>query len=215
MIQLFAFCALAQTKVVGKITGEQGEDLPGVSVVVKGTSTGTVTASTGDYSLTVPNGNVTLVYSFIGYAAQEIAVANRSTINVKLIVDNRTLDEIVVVGYGEQRKTSTTAAVSTLKAQDVALKPTVNLTNSLGGRVAGVVSKQNSGEPGQDGATINIRGISTTSSNSQPLLVVDGIYRDFSRLDPSSIETFTVLKDAAAVAPYALAGANGVILVTG
>ncbi len=213
LLQFLTIYAFAQLKVTGKITGEQGEDLPGVTVLVKGTTTGTVTASTGDYSLNVPNGNATLVFSFIGYAAQEIAVANRSAINVKMVVDNKTLDEIVVVGYGEQRKTSTTAAVSTLKAQDVALKPVVNLTNSLGGRVAGLISQQGSGEPGQDGANINIRGISTTG-NSQPLLIVDGIYRDFSRLDPSSIETFTVLKDAAAVAPYGLAGANGVILVT-
>lgn len=213
LLQFFAVCAFAQTKVSGKITGDQGEDLPGVSVVVKGTTTGTVTTADGNYALTVPNGNTTLVFSFIGYAAQEIAVANRTTVDVKLVTDNRSLDEIVVVGYGEQRKTSTTAAVSTLKAQDVALKPVVNLTNSLGGRVAGLISRQGSGEPGQDGANINIRGISTTG-NSQPLLIVDGIYRDFSRLDPSSIETFTVLKDAAAVAPYGLAGANGVILVT-
>lgn len=212
-LQLFSVCAGAQTTVIGKITGEQGEELPGVSIVVKGTTTGTVTGSTGDYSLTIPNGNERLVFSFIGYAAQEIAVANRTKIDVKLAVDNKTLDEIVVVGYGEQRKTSTTAAVSTLKAQDVALKPVVNLTNSLGGRIAGVISKQGSGEPGVDGADLNIRGISTTG-NSQPLLIVDGIYRDFSRLDPSSIETFTVLKDAAAVAPYGLAGANGVVLVT-
>ncbi|MBC8152786.1 MAG: TonB-dependent receptor [Bacteroidetes bacterium] len=213
LLQFFSVCAFAQTRVSGKITGEQGEDLPGVSVVVKGTTTGTVTAADGNYSLTVPSGNTTLVFSFIGYAAQEIAVANRSTVDAKLVVDNRSLDEIVVVGYGEQRKTSTTAAVSTLKAQDVALKPVVNLTNSLGGRVAGLISRQGSGEPGRDGANINIRGISTTG-NSQPLLIVDGIYRDFSRLDPSSIETFTVLKDAAAVAPYGLAGANGVVLVT-
>lgn len=213
LLQLLAVSAFAQVKVSGKITGEQGEDLPGVSVLVKGTNTGTVTTADGNYSLNVPNNNATLVFSFIGYTAQEIPVGGRSTIDVKMLVDNKTLDEIVVVGYGEQRKISTTAAVSTLKAQDVALKPVVNLTNSLGGRVAGLISKQGSGEPGQDGANINIRGISTTG-NSQPLLIVDGIYRDFSRLDPSSIETFTVLKDAAAVAPYGLAGANGVILVT-
>ena len=213
LLQFFAICAFAQTTVRGKITGDQGEDLPGVSILVKGTTTGTVTGVTGDYSLNVPTGNATLVFSFIGYTAQEIAVANRTTINVTLAVDSKILNEIVVVGYGEQRKTSSTAAVSTLKAQDVALKPVVNLTNSLGGRIAGLISKQGSGEPGQDGAAINIRGISTTG-NSQPLLIVDGIYRDFSRLDPNSIETFTVLKDAAAVAPYGLAGANGVILVT-
>ena len=127
-LQFISVCAIAQLKVTGKITGEQGEDLPGVTVLVKGTTTGTVTASTGAYSLNVPNGNATLVFSFIGYSAQEIAVANRSTINVKMVIDNKTLDEIVVVGYGEQRKTSTTAAVSTLKAQDVALKPVVSLT---------------------------------------------------------------------------------------
>ncbi|MEX2591508.1 MAG: TonB-dependent receptor, partial [Anditalea sp.] len=127
--------------------------------------------------------------------------------------DSQNLDEVVVVGYGTQKKTSLTSAVSSLKGEDISLIPLTNLGNSLGGRLSGIIVKQNSGEPGRDGSNIFIRGISTTGA-TQPLLIVDGIPRDFQQLDPNSIETFTVLKDAAAVAPYGVAGANGVILVT-
>ncbi|MES2731131.1 MAG: TonB-dependent receptor [Bacteroidota bacterium] len=209
-VQLVETVVLA---IKGKVTDEEGVGLPGVSIVIKGTTTGTATDANGAYSLNVPDGATTLVFSFIGYLTQEVAINQQTTIDISLKSDVKALSEIVVVGYGEQKKTSTTAAVATLKATEVSAKPVVNLTNNLGGRIAGVIVKQGGGEPGFDGASINIRGINSYI-NSAPLLVVDGIYRDFSRLDPNSIESFTVLKDAAAVAPYGLAGANGVILVT-
>ncbi len=125
----------------------------------------------------------------------------------------QSLDEVVVVGYGTQKKESVTAAISTLKGKEMASTPITNLSNGLGGRVSGVIVRQNNGEPGNDGSNIYIRGISSTGAN-QPLLIVDGIPRDFKQLDPNIIESFTILKDAAAVAPYGVAGANGVILVT-
>ena len=129
---------------------------------------------------------------------------------------SQSLGEVVVVGYGTQKKTSLTAAVSTLKGKDISDVPIANLSNGLGGRVSGVIVKQGSGEPGRDGSNIFIRGIASTGA-TQPLIIIDGIPRDlnqFTQLDPNTVESFTILIDAAAVAPYGVAGANGVILVT-
>lgn len=201
-----------QVTVTGKVTDTNGEPLPGVTISIPGTAIGTATDMDGAYSLSVPEGS-TLVFSFIGFQSQTVEVGGRSVINITLREDMTSLDEVVVVGYGTQKKTSVTAAVSSIKGADIASVPTTNLSNNLGGRLSGVIVKQGSGEPGRDGSNIFIRGISTTGS-SQPLLVVDGIPRSFQQLDPNSIESFTVLKDAAAVAPYGVAGANGVVLVT-
>lgn len=206
--------AIYQTvPVSGQVVDQKGEPLPGVSVRVKNQSVGTVTDGAGKYSLSLPEGSTTLVFSFVGFVSQEVEAKNGGKVDIKLNEQANSLDEVVVVGFGTQKKTSTTAAVSTLPAADVAQKPVVNLTNSLAGRVAGVISTQGGGEPGFDGANIQIRGVGTTGG-TQPLYIVDNVPRDFSRLDPNTIETITVLKDAAAVAPYGVAGANGVVLVT-
>lgn len=154
-----------------------------------------------------------LSFSIMGFKTTELPTAGRSTVDVSLETLVSDLDEVVVVGYGTQKKASLTAAVSTMKGEELTSLPTTNLSNNLGGRVSGVIVKQTTGEPGKDGSNIYIRGVSTTGSN-QPLLIVDGVPRSFQKLDPNSIESFTVLKDAAAVAPYGMAGANGVILVT-
>ncbi len=197
----------------GKVTDRtSGETLIGVSIKIKNTSVGTVTDVNGNFEITAPD-NAILVVSYIGYDAVEVPVNGKSIIGIQLKPSSQNLNEVVVVGYGTQKKTSTTASVSTLKAADIVQKPVVNLTNDLVGRVSGLVVTQGSGEPGQDGSNILIRGIGSYI-NSSPLYVVDGVPRDFSRLDPNTIETLTVLKDAAAVAPYGVAGANGVILVT-
>lgn len=196
----------------GKITDNETA-LPDVSVVIQETKQGTTTNAEGMFTLRVSPGQ-TLVISHTGYEPQTIIIGNQRQLNVvlKASADNA-LEDVVVVGYGTQKKTSLTAAVSTMKGDEIASVPLANLSNGLGGRVSGVMVKQGSGEPGHDGSNIYIRGISSTGAN-QPLLVVDGIPRSFQHLDPNSIETFTVLKDAAAVAPYGVAGANGVILVT-
>ncbi|WP_192579145.1 TonB-dependent receptor [Dyadobacter aurulentus] len=196
----------------GRVTDEKGDALPGVSIMVKGSNQGTTTDNDGNYRLTVPEGSVFLIFSFVGYQSQEVAV-DRTGIDIQLTADIKSLTEMVVVGYGVQKKTSVTAAVATLKGEEVAAIPITNLSNSLGGRLSGVIVKQGSGEPGRDGSSIFIRGISSTGAN-QPLLIVDNIPRNFQHLDPNTIESFTVLKDAAAVAPYGVAGANGVVLVT-
>lgn len=198
--------------VSGVVVDASNEPIPGVTVSVLGTATGTATDLEGRYNLSVPDGSI-LVFSFIGYETQRIEIGDRAVVDVVLQEDMAALDEVVVVGYGVQKKTSVTAAVSSIKGEEIARVPTTNLSNNLGGRLSGVIVKQGSGEPGRDGSNIFIRGISTTGA-TQPLLIVDGIPRSFQQLDPNSIESFTVLKDAAAVAPYGVAGANGVVLVT-
>ncbi len=196
-------------KVVDRTTGES---LIGVSVKIKDTNQGTVTDVNGNFSLTAPD-NAILFISYLGYNTTEVPVQGQTTISVRLQAAAKNLNEVIVVGYGTQRKTSTTAAVSTIQTSEIAKKPVVNLTNALVGRASGLIITQGSGEPGFDGSNILIRGIGSTGGSS-PLLIVDGVPRDFSRLDPNTVENISVLKDAAAVAPYGVAGANGVILVT-
>jgi TonB-linked SusC/RagA family outer membrane protein len=197
----------------GKVSDEKGESLPGVSIMIKGTTQGVISSGDGNYSISLPDGPSTLIFSFVGYQSKEVTVSTESNLNVTLGADIKALGELVVIGYGTQKKTSVTAAVSTMKGDQVSSIPVTNLSNGLGGRLSGVIVKQGSGEPGRDGSSIYIRGISSTGGN-QPLLIVDNIPRSFQQLDPNTIETFTVLKDAAAVAPYGVAGANGVVLVT-
>ena len=205
--------ALANITVKGKVVDRStGEVMPGVSLKIKGTSTGTVTDVGGNFSIQAP-ADAILVFSFLGYDPLEIPVNGQKEIVAKMWASNKSLNEVVVIGYGTQKKTSTTAAVSTINTAEIAEKPVANLTNALVGRASGIIATQGSGEPGFDGSNIQIRG-SGSIGNTNALLIVDGVPRDFSRLDPNSVATITVLKDAAAVAPYGVAGANGVILVT-
>lgn len=214
---LMAFNQLALGQQGVNITGHvidsaTNSALVGITVEVSGRTTSTKTDQDGAFSIRTELPAV-LVFTSLGYVETRVEVTNDQPLQVKLSPMAQDLEEVVVVGYGVQKKTSVTAAVSTLKGDAIEAVPVANLSNALGGRVAGVIVKQGSGEPGRDGSNIFIRGISSTG-NSQPLLVVDGIPRDFTQLDPNNIETFTILKDAAAVAPYGVAGANGVILVT-
>jgi TonB-linked SusC/RagA family outer membrane protein len=197
----------------GKVTNQaNGEIIPGVTVTLKGSQTGAITDANGNYQLKAPSDG-SLIFTSIGYETTEIPIQDKTTINVKLKVTDKNLSEVVVVAYGTQKKTSITAAVSTVNTTEIESKPVVNLSNSLIGRASGIIATQGSGEPGVDGSNIQIRGAGTTG-NTQPLYIVDGVPRDFTRLDPNSIATITILKDAAAVAPYGVAGANGVILIT-
>ncbi|QJW89733.1 TonB-dependent receptor [Spirosoma taeanense] len=205
----------AQSKVTGRVIDDQGQALPGVSVVVKGTTTGSVTDGTGNYSLTVPNRTATLVFSYIGFITQEIPVNNQATINLTLATDTKSLSEVVVVGYGTQKKETVTGSVVAVKGADLVKSPTTNLSNSLAGRLPGVTAVNRSGEPGYDGSTIRIRGTNTLGNNSA-LVVVDGIpdrAGGLDRINPADIETISVLKDASA-AIYGSRAANGVILIT-
>ncbi|MBD2753835.1 SusC/RagA family TonB-linked outer membrane protein [Spirosoma validum] len=212
---LSSFAVHAQTRVTGKVLDAQGIALPGVSIVVKGTTTGTVSTADGGYALNVPNRNSTLVFSYIGFLTQEIPVNGRSEINLTLASDDKMLSEVIVVGYGEQKKETVTGAVATVKGTDLVKSPAVNLTNSIAGRMPGVIATNRSGEPGADGSAIRIRG-SNTLGNNDALIVIDGVPAragGIDRLNPADIESISVLKDASA-AIYGSRAANGVILVT-
>jgi len=204
-----------QNKTVkGKVTDEQGKPVPDVSVLQKGTSNGTVTSATGDFSISVPD-NAILVFTSVGFADQEMPVGNNSTINLQLKGLAQYLTDVVVVGYGTQKKVTVTGAVTSVKGENLVRSPAVDLSNSLAGRLPGLVVIQTSGEPGYDGASIKIRGTNTIG-NSDPLVVIDGVpERDggLGRLNPRDIETISVLKDASA-AIYGSRSANGVILIT-
>lgn len=206
----------AQTFTVkGVVTADDGGTLPGASVSLKGTTTGTTTDIDGKYSLSILDGNGTLVISFIGYISQEVPVSNRSEIDVRLVTNDKTLDEIVVVGYGTQKKATLTGSVSEVKGADIVKSPQPNLSNSLAGRFSGFVANNRGGEPGYDGSSYMIRGYGSTGNNDV-LIVVDGIpgqVGGLDRLDPNDIESISILKDASA-AVYGSRAANGVILVT-
>jgi len=196
----------------GVVKDIQNQPLIGVNVVEKGTTNGTVTDLEGQFTLSV-SPDATIVYSYIGFVPQELPVNNSSFMEVVLVEDTELLEELVVVGYGTQKQATITGAISTLDGRELTSVPTANLTNSLVGKIPGLVVMTRSGEPGSDGSTLRIRGANTLGDNS-PLVVVDGISnRDLQRLDPNDIESITVLKDASA-AIYGSKAANGVILVT-
>jgi TonB-dependent starch-binding outer membrane protein SusC len=215
MMLVFAITtsAIAQSVKV-KVSDEKGEALPGVSVLVKGTQTGGITDVNGEVSVPTDK-NATLVMSYIGFLTKEEGVNGRSSIDISLEADTKALGEVVVVGYGTQKKVTVTGAVSTLQGDKIIKSPATDISNSLAGRLPGLVVIQQSGEPGYDGATISIRGTNTLGNNS-PLIVIDGIPdRDggLGRLSPRDIESISVLKDASA-AIYGARAANGAILVT-
>lgn len=203
----------AQVTVTGTVTGaDDGVPIPGASIVEKGTSNGTITDATGNFSIQVPSDAV-LVFSFIGMESQEVPVEGRTNINIVLAASTTELEEIVVVGYGTVAKASLTGAVSAVRGDELKQSPTTNFSNTLVGKVPGLFAYNRSGEPGYDGATLRIRGANTLGDNN-PLIVIDGIpNRSLDRLDPANIESFTILKDASA-AIYGTQAANGVILIT-
>ncbi len=203
----------AQVTVTGTVTSaEDDTPMPGVNIIEKGTSNGTITSVDGTYSITVSSGAV-LMFSFVGMVTQEITVGAQTIIDVILSSGTTALDEIVVIGYGTASKATLTGAVASVRGDELKQSPSTNFSNTLVGRVPGLFAYNRSGEPGYDGATLRIRGANTLGDNN-PLIVIDGIpNRDLERLDPAVIESFTVLKDASA-AIYGTQAANGVILIT-
>lgn len=197
--------------ITGKVTNDQGTALIGVTVVVKGTTMGATTDSLGEYQLSVPENSKTLVFSYIGYDTQEATIKSQKIVNVVLNLHHSEMNEVIVVGYGKQKKITTIGAQSTITAEELK-QPVANLSNLVAGRVAGIIGVQRSGEPGFDNSEIYIRGISTFTSSS-PLILVDGVERSFNNIDPEDIASFTILKDASATAVYGVRGANGVILI--
>lgn len=201
----------AEVTVSGTVSDANGEPLPGVTVSIQGTSTGTATDINGRYSIMAPEG-ATLIFSFIGFESQQVPIGDQSVINVTLSEDMAALDEVVVVGYGTQKKINLTAAVASIDGDEIIKAPTFNLSNSLVGRLPGLIAVNGNGKPGS-GSSISIRGASTFGDNSA-LVVVDGIVRDFNYIDPNEVESISILKDASATAVYGSRAANGVILVT-
>lgn len=208
----------ADRPVTGRVTDGNGNNgLPGVSVVLKGTGRGTTTDSEGNFRLLIPDDatNATLVFSFIGYATHEEVVGSRTVINTAISSDNKTLSEVVVVGYGTQKKSDLTGSVASVKATELTALPQTNITQALQGRAAGVQVTQNSGAPG-GAINVRIRGSNSILGGNNPLYVVDGfaLAGTPSALNPADIESVEILKDASATAIYGSRGANGVVLVT-
>ena len=204
----------AQNKTLtGKIIGDDNLPLPGVSVVVKGTQTGTVTDFDGNFTLTVPADAKTLVFTFVGLKSKEVEIGNQTTFNITLSEETVGLEEVVVVGYGVQKKESVVGAITQIDNQALVRSGVSNVTNAITGKLSGVLTVQQTGQPGANDSEIYIRGLSSWNG-SAPLVLVDGIERDFSDLDPNEINTLSVLKDASATAVFGAKGANGVIIVT-
>ncbi|KAA0993311.1 TonB-dependent receptor [Dyadobacter aurulentus] len=201
--------------ITGKVSDDNGEGLPGVSILLKGTQSGTTTDSHGKYSLEVDDENTTLIFSFVGYTSQEIVAGSRTEVNVQLLVDVKALSEVVVIGYGTMKKTDLTGAVGLVSNKQTENQAVPNLAQALQGKLAGLNVRQTNGGPGA-GAEIRIRGMGSFGASSSPLVVVDGIITSggLTDLDPNSIESVTVLKDASSAAIYGSRGANGVVLVT-
>ena len=218
-------------EITGTVTATDGETMPGVNVVIKGSTSGTVTDATGKFALSVPGNDAVLVFSFIGYASQEVAVGNRSVVDVALAPSLETLSEVVVIGYGTVKKSDLTGSVSSVKAAELKAVPTTSFEQALQGRAAGVQVSQTSGQPGAE-ASIRIRGTSSILAQNEPLYVIDGMLINsstgdvtaggglgqrispLSAINPGDIESIEILKDASATAIYGSRGANGVILIT-
>ncbi|MEG0807310.1 MAG: TonB-dependent receptor [Alistipes sp.] len=206
----------AQSKSItinGTVLDAQGQPLVGVNVIVKDQpGLGTNTNIDGQYKIKTGAHGV-LSFSYLGYASQEIPINSRTAIDVKLIEDTNSVEEVVIIGAGVQRKASVVGAVSSINMEDLKT-PTANITNSLAGNVPGIIAVQRSGEPGKDISEFWIRGISTFGANASALVLVDGIERNFNEINVEDIESFSVLKDASATAIYGQRGANGVLLIT-
>lgn len=218
---LAVFCILlagtsvfAQTKqVTGVVKDATGETVIGASVVEKGTTNGVITDFDGVFKLTVSE-NAVLQISYIGYQTQEVKVAGKTTLDITLREDTEMLEEVVVVGYGAQKKESVIGAISQVTSKDLLSTPSANISQAISGKITGVITSQTSGAPGADDAQIYIRGRATFAGDAQPLVLVDGVERSFSQIAPDDIETISVLKDASATAVYGVRGANGVMLIT-
>jgi TonB-dependent starch-binding outer membrane protein SusC len=203
-----------QRSISGTVTDETGQPLPGVTVVVEGTTIGTVTNGDGGYKLSVPEDAENLTFSFVGMNTVNVSINNRSVVNVSMEATSIGVDEVVVVGYGTQRRANLTGAVSSVDFTELESRPAANTSTLLQGQMSGVQVSTFRNQPGEDDPEIRVRGIGTLNSGSNPLVIVDGIESSLSQIPASDIESVSVLKDAASAAIYGVRAANGVILVT-
>lgn len=216
MLILLGLQVSAQQKTIsGVVSMEGGETLIGVTVIEKGTYNGVATDVDGRFTINLTGKSDVLVFTMVGFKPLEVKIGNRTKLEVILQEASTNLDEVVVIGYGTQKKVSVTGSITSVSSEDLKRSPVASVTNGMSGRMPGVVTQQQSGRPGEDGANIFIRGRSTLGSGiTSPLVLVDGVERDFTQMDPDEIESISVLKDASATAVYGVRGSNGVVLVT-
>jgi TonB-linked SusC/RagA family outer membrane protein len=214
MLVLLSLHVMAQSNITGTVTdAKDGSPLPGVTVLVKGAQGGTQTDVNGKYSIQA-DANATLVFSYLGYTSQEVSVAGKTSVDVKLTAEARNLSEVVVIGYGTARKSDLTGAVASVKAERLLDQPSPNLTQALQGKVAGVEVSVNANAPGAP-AKVRIRGLGSINSNLDPTYVVDGVVGvDPNSINPNDIASVEILKDASSTAIYGVRGANGIVMVT-
>ncbi|AEL28727.1 SusC/RagA family TonB-linked outer membrane protein [Cyclobacterium marinum] len=203
---------IEERPIKGRVVDSNGQGIPGATVLVQGTNIGTATDIDGNFSFEVPE-NAVLIFSFIGYQQQVVSVGNRSEIEVTMTEDLSSLDEVVVVGYGTQKKVNLTGAVSSITSKEIVNQPVGQTSMALQGIAPGVTVTQRSGQPGSDGGSIRIRGVGTLG-DSNPLVMVDGIETNLNNVDPNEIESISILKDASSAAIYGARAANGVVLIT-
>ncbi|MCO5240033.1 MAG: TonB-dependent receptor [Chitinophagaceae bacterium] len=203
----------ADITITGVVMNPDGEALSSVSVMVKGSNSGTTTDGNGVFSIQVPDGNAVLVFSYVGYDSQEMVVGNQRTINLVLTPSAGSLGDVVVVAYGRQKKISVTGAIASISTREIKQSPAANLAVTLAGRLPGLTALQRSGEPGRDATALFLRGIGTLNGTA-PIILVDGVEREMTYIDPNEVENVTILKDASSTALFGVRGANGVILVT-
>lgn len=197
----------------GVVKDDSGETIIGASVVIKGKSGGTITDVNGLFSIKAPK-DVTLIVSYVGYLTQEIKIGNRVSFDIVLKEDSKALDEVVVVGYGVQKKVHLTGSIASVSEKDILKTTSSNISQALVGKLPGIITQQATGAPGADDVSIMVRGYSSYNGGDGPLMLVDGVERPMWRVDPNDIESVTILKDAAASAVYGMKGAAGVILIT-
>lgn len=204
-----------QTKnmLTGVVLDEFSEPLPGAQIQVKGTTRGVITGLDGDFQIEVKSGEV-LVFSYLGYKKLEQIYKGEKVVSIKMIPDSEVLEDVVIIGYGQQKKNSVVSSINSIGNEELSISSTRSLSNSLAGKLPGLISVQRSGEPGYDNSEFWIRGVSSFSGGTTPLVLVDGVPRSMNDIEPDEIESFTLLKDAAATAVYGAEGANGVILIT-
>ena len=212
-----SFSLFSQTVIVsGEIVDVSGNYLPGVSILVEGTTSGASTDFDGKYIINIKTPNATLIFQYLGFETQKIKVGNQKKINLILKESFDQLEEIQVVAFSKQKKNSVIGSITTLKVSELK-QPTSNITNTLAGKISGLISYQRSGEPGADNAAFFIRGVTTFGFNNSPLILLDGLQittSDLARLEPDNIASFSIMKDATATSLYGARGANGVVLVT-
>lgn len=215
LLCLFSLCVQGQTKQIkGIVLDPDGSPLPGASVVVSGDKMGTSTDIDGNFELKVPQNASTLNISYLGFNDATVSVSDKSFVKIQMQTNKIEMQEVVVIGYGTQKKATLTGAVGTVKGADLNKRAVASLSTALQGTIPGVTVQQSSGEPGADGSNIRIRGIGSVNSNTFPLVLVDGIEMDMNQVDMSTVESVSVLKDAASASIYGSRASNGVVLIT-